>query len=202
MTEAAPVKIKPKDKPFYVSNPDLYKAYCDWHIGILEAKKQEEEIPEMPRYIAESIMKICTRLSYRPNFINYSYKEEMIGDAIENCIRTAKNFNPEKSTNPFSFITTIAWNAFLRRIQSEQKQSHIKAKMIEELPMDELMDVQEHDEETLSYHNQFIEFLRENSYTHSPDQPKRKKKKQLHEEIGLEEFFEGETNESDTHASD
>jgi DNA-directed RNA polymerase specialized sigma24 family protein len=190
--EAAEKKIRPRDRPHYVSNPVLYKAYCDWHIEILKASKEGKERPEMPKFIAESIMKICTRLAYRPNFINYSYRDEMIGDAIENCFRTATNFNPEKSINPFSFITTIAFNAFLRRIQSEQRQTHIKSKLIEELPIEELMDMQDHDEETMQHHHQFIDFLRENSFTKSPvETPRKKKKKLLHEEIGLEEFFDG-----------
>jgi len=199
----SPVKLKPKEKPHYVSNPELYKAYCDWYKELIKARKKNKEEPEMPRYIAESIMKICTRLAYRPNFINYSYRDEMIGDAIENCIRTVKNFNPEKSINPFSFITTIAFRAFLRRIAAEQKQTYVKSKMIEEMPMDELMDVQEHDEDTVQYHNQFIEFLRENSYISSAHEPaKRKKKKELHEEVGLEEFFSGETVVAETDADE
>lgn len=187
------VKIKPKEKPHYVSNKDLYEAYCEWHKSIIRSQKEEKPEPPIPNYIAESILKICTRLSYRPNFINYSYREEMIGDALENCIKTAKNFNPAKSTNPFSFITTIAYNAFLRRIEMEKKQAYVKGRLIEELPMEELMDIQDHDEDTMQRHNQFIDFLRENSYIPSGTEPhKKRKKKQLHEEIGLEEFFDGE----------
>jgi DNA-directed RNA polymerase specialized sigma24 family protein len=176
------VKISPKLKPHYVSNPELYKAYCEWYIKIIEAEAESRPPPDVPKYIAESIIKICTRLAYRPNFINYSFREDMIGDAIENCIRTVKNFNPEQSTNPFSFITTIAYNAFLRRIAAEHKQTFVKAKLISELPMDELMDVQDHDEETMQHHSQFIDFLRENSYIINATEPVKKRKKLLHEE--------------------
>jgi hypothetical protein len=193
-----PVKTHSSDRAHYVSNSELYKVYCDWYKELISARNNNQEEPEMPRYIAESIIKICTRLAYRPNFINYSYREDMIGDAIENCIRTVKNFNPEKSINPFSFITTIAFNAFLRRIKAEQNQTRVKSRLIAELPMDELMDVQEHDEDTLRYHNQFIEFLRENNYIGVSVIPvKSKQKKELYEEIGLEEFTNGWLSEND-----
>jgi DNA-directed RNA polymerase specialized sigma24 family protein len=185
------VKVKPKDRAHYVSNKDLYEAYCNWHKDILDAKAMELEEPQMSNYIAESIMKICHRLSFRPNFINYSYRDEMVADAIENCIKTVKNFNPAKSTNPFSFITTIAYNAFLRRIEMEKKQSYVKGKLIEELPMDELMNIDEHDEDTMKIHTQFVDYLRDNNYlvTESPlDRKKRKKQVKLHEET-LEEFM-------------
>jgi DNA-directed RNA polymerase specialized sigma24 family protein len=115
----------------------------------------------------------------------------MVADAIENCIKTVKNFNPAKSTNPFSFITTIAYNAFLRRIEMEKKQSYVKGKLIEELPMDELMNIDEHDEDTMKIHTQFVDYLRDNNYlvTESPlDRKKRKKQVKLHEET-LEEFM-------------
>lgn len=190
-----PKKLKPSEKPFYVSNKDLYECYCEWHKQIIETKKKDLPDPEMPRFIAESIMKITHRLSYRPNFINYSYRDEMVADAVENLVRTAKNFNPAKSTNPFSFITTIAWNAFLRRIEQEKKQAYVKAKMIEEIPLDELMDHQEHDDTEMSHlHNNFVEYLRENSFLHmeSPiEKKKRKRAAKLHEEENLEEFMEG-----------
>jgi DNA-directed RNA polymerase specialized sigma24 family protein len=183
-------KVSPKLKPNYVCNADLYQAYVDWNKEILEARESGKEDPQIPNYIAESILKICHRLSFRPNFINYSYREDMVGDALENCIKTAKNFNPAKSINPFSFVTTIAFNAFLRRIETEKKQSYVKGKMIEDMPLDELMDVQDHDDDIISYHNQFIEFLRENNYTNNliPDK-KHRKSVQLHEEDNLESFM-------------
>jgi DNA-directed RNA polymerase specialized sigma24 family protein len=186
-------KISPKLKPNYVCNADLYQAYVKWNQDIDEAKLHGKDEPPIPNYIAESIMKICHRLSFRPNFINYSYREDMVGDALENCIKTAKNFNIAKSENPFSFITTIAFNAFLRRIEAEKKQSYVKGKLIEDLPLDELMNIQEHDDDIVNYHNQFIEFLRENNYTDtttmSPAERKRNKKVQLHEEDNLESFM-------------
>lgn len=190
-------KLKPKEKAFYVSNKDLYEAYCDWHKEIIISVKKGKDEPQIPKFVAESIMKICHRLSYAPNFINYSYREDMVGDAIENCIKTAKNFNPAKSTNPFSFITTIAFNAFIRRIKMEKTQSYIKGKLIEELPIEDLMNLQEHDEDSMNTHNQFIEFLRDNNYTDTSTMPGPKKKAkeiQLHEENSLENFTLEEKN--------
>lgn len=193
------VKVKPKEKPHYVSNKDLYEEYCNWHKNIIEANRQGQPEPQMSRYIAESIMKICNRLSYRPNFINYSYRDEMVADAIENCIKTAKNFNPAKSTNPFSFITTIAYNAFLRRIEAEKKQSYVKGKLIEELPLDELMNIDDHDDDTMRIHSHFVDYLRDNNYLNqeSPLERKKRKKAKLHEEETLEDFMEGNLSEEE-----
>lgn len=193
------VKLKPKERPHYVSNKDLYQAYIDWYKEILEVS-DGEDIPQMPRYIAESIMKICTKLSYRPNFINYSYRDEMVSDAIENCIKTARNFNPAKSDNPFSFITTIAFNAFLRRIEMEKKQSYVKGRLLEELPIEDLMNIDDHDDDTAQMHRQFVDYLRENNYMvhESPaDRKKRKREAKLHEEDSLEEFMGGADSKSE-----
>lgn len=166
----------------YVSNIDLFAAYLKWYKEIEIEEEAGREAPPIPRYIAECMLKICTRLAYRPNFINYSYREEMIGDALENVIRTARKFKPEKSSNPFSFITTISFHAFLRRIAMEKKQTYIKGKIIEELPMDELMDVSDHDDDSFSHHQMFLEFLRDNSYIVGTQLPQRKKKELLHED--------------------
>ena len=99
----------------------------DWR----ETWPDEENIPPVTNYIGECFLKIATHLSYRPNCINYTYRDEMISDGIENCLQYVKNFNPEKSKNPFAYFTQINYYAFLRRIAKEKKQSHIKNKMIE-----------------------------------------------------------------------
>ena len=91
-------------------------------------------------------MKIATRLSHKPNFINYSFRDEMICDGIENCMQYIDNFNPEKSNNPFAYFTQIIYFAFLRRIDKEKKQPYIKFKMSERLNLDEATsDRQDHD---------------------------------------------------------
>ena len=88
--------------------------------------KLKKNIPPVTNYIGECFLKIATHLSYRPNFINYTYRDEMISDGIENCLQYVKNFNPEKSSNPFAYFTQIIYYAFLRRIQKEKKQTHVK----------------------------------------------------------------------------
>ena len=124
------VKEKAK-KPHYVDNKVFLAAMLEWKDEVNEAESEGEEIPPIPEYIGECFYKIATHLSYRPNFINYTYREEMIGDGIENCIQYAKNFNPEKSKNPFAYFTQIIYYAFLRRITKEKKQQSIKQKMID-----------------------------------------------------------------------
>jgi hypothetical protein len=99
--------------------------------SVIEAKEKDEPRPRIPNYIGECIMKISNHLSYRPNFINYTYKEEMISDGIENCLLYIDNFNPEKSKNPFAYFTQIIYYAFLRRMQKEKKQTYVKYKALE-----------------------------------------------------------------------
>tara|TARA_Y100000296_G_C5148564_1_gene245128 strand:- start:575 stop:1084 length:510 start_codon:yes stop_codon:yes gene_type:complete len=95
---------------------------------------------EISDFIGKCFMDIASGLSNRPNFINYTFKEDMVGDGVENCVRYCHNFNPEKSKNPFSYFTQIIYYAFLRRIEREKKQSYIKYKMTEMAKMDELVD--------------------------------------------------------------
>ena len=116
-----------KKSVHYVDNKKFLQAMIDWR----ETWPDEENIPPVTNYIGECFLKIATHLSYRPNFINYTYRDKMISDGIENCLQYVKNFNPEKSKNPFAYFTQIIYYAFLRRIAKEKKQSHIKNKMIE-----------------------------------------------------------------------
>src|SRR5210317_2028864 len=124
-------KKDPKKAEHYVNNKEFTAAVAEYSAGIKEAKANETDPPKMSEYIGECIYKIATRLSTRPNFINYTYRDEMICDAIENCIQYIDNFNPKKSSNAFAYITQICYYAFLRRIQKEKKQTKIKQKQIE-----------------------------------------------------------------------
>ena len=103
----------------------------DWNNGCKQAKEFGVDPPPISNYIGECFLKIANGLSYRPNFINYTYKQEMISDGIENCLQYIHNFNPEKSKNPFAYFTQIIYYAFIRRIQKEKKQTHVKLRMIE-----------------------------------------------------------------------
>ena len=104
----------------------------DYREKYLQAKDNDTELPIIPDYAGECFLKIAERLSHRPNFINYAFREEMVSDGIENCVMYASNFNPEKSSNPFAYFTQITYYAFLRRIEKEKKQLYIKYKTMDE----------------------------------------------------------------------
>ena len=95
--------------------------------------------PQITNYLGECFLKIATHLSYKPNFVNYMFRDDMISDGIENCVQYIHNFDPEKSKNPFAYFTQIIHYAFLRRIQKEKKQLEIKTKIIERTGYDEVM---------------------------------------------------------------
>ena len=115
----------------YVDNKKLLQAMIEWKELCVIAEKEGKVQPPVTNYIGDWFLKIATHLSYRPNFINYTYRDEMISDGIENCLQYVANFNAEKSKNPFAYFTQIIYYAFIRRIQKEKKQTHVKNKMIE-----------------------------------------------------------------------
>ena len=123
--------VKKAKGEHYVNNKEFLEAMVAWGEKCAEAKQNGKEQPPVTNYIGECFLKIATHLSYRPNFINYTYRDEMISDGIGNCLQYVANFNPEKSKNPFAYFTQIIYYAFLRRIQKEKKQTHVKNKMIE-----------------------------------------------------------------------
>ena len=115
----------------YIDNKEFHSAMIAWKELCKEAEEAGEEKPQVTNYIGECFLKIANGLSYRPNFINYTYRSEMVSDGIENCLQYIHNFDPDKSKNPFAYFTQIIYYAFLRRIQKEKKQTHIKNKIIE-----------------------------------------------------------------------
>ena len=121
-----------RKKQHYVDNEKFLEVMSDYREKYLQAKDNDTELPIIPDYAGECFLKIAERLSHRPNFINYAFREEMVSDGIENCVMYASNFNPEKSTNPFAYFTQIIYFAFLRRIEKEKKQLYIKYKTMEE----------------------------------------------------------------------
>ena len=116
----------------YVDNKKFHEEMVEYKTHCADVKNDDPEalIPIIPDYIGDCFMKIAERLSLRPNFVNYAFRDEMISDGIENCVQSAHNFNPEKSSNPFSYFTQIIYYAFIRRIQKEKKQLYIKYKSI------------------------------------------------------------------------
>ena len=155
-------------KPHYVNNKEFLQAMIEWKATVLEAEANDESRPQVTNYIGECFLKIANHLSYRPNFINYTYREEMISDGIENCLQYIDNFDPEKSKNPFAYFTQIIYFAFVRRITREKKQSKIKDKLLKSSNLEDMIMVQEHDDAG-AYQKQFMEFLQQYNFSDPDD---------------------------------
>ena len=126
-----PGMTRRKRSEHYVNNKEFLAALIKYREDKEIAAAKGLPKPPIPRYIGECFLKIANHLSFKPNFVNYMFKEDMISDGIENCVQYIHNFNPEKSQNPFAYFTQIINYAFLRRIQKEKKQMEIKARIIE-----------------------------------------------------------------------
>src|SRR5210317_1144274 len=162
---------KSNKKPeHYVNNKDFLNAMTEWKKECRKAKRKGTIEPPVTNYIGECFLKIANHLSYRPNFINYTFRDEMISDGIENCLQYLRNFDPKKSQNPFAYFTQIIYYAFIRRIQKEKKQTNIKYRMIEQANIDEFATLP--GDTNNDYKNQFLEFLRKNKP--STEEPKLK----------------------------
>ena len=136
---------RPKKSEHYVNNKEFLNALENYFAEVERAKLNDQPKPQIPRYIGECFLKIANHLSYKPNFVNHMFKDDMICDGIENCVRYVHNFNPEKSKNPFAYFTQIIYYAFLRRIQKEKKQLEIKGKILERSGYDEVMHTDTYD---------------------------------------------------------
>jgi hypothetical protein len=148
-----------KSKEHYVSNKEFLAAMIEYRKMVNTAKKEGKPKPPVTDYIGNCFLKIANHLSYRPNFINYTFRDDMISDGIENCLQYLDNFNPHKSNNPFAYFTQIIYYAFIRRIQKEKKQVTIKHKMLLDSNFDDMALMPGEDRE---FHNQFTEFLKKN----------------------------------------
>ena len=125
------VMTKRKRSEHYVNNKEFLAALIKYREDVEIASLQDKPKPVIPRYIGECFLKIANHLSFKPNFVNYMFKDDMICDGIENCVQYIHNFNPKKSENPFAYFTQIIYYAFLRRIQREKRQLEIKNKILE-----------------------------------------------------------------------
>ena len=164
-------------KQEYVNNKDFLAAMIEYKASVQNAETKNKSRPIVPTYVGECIMKIATHLARKPNFVNYTFKEEMISDGIENCLQYIDNFNPEKSNNPFAYFTQIIYYAFIRRIQKEKKQKKIKEKLIAEGGYED-MAVNEGDDG--HYRNQYSEFLQKHTTSdEAPIKRTRKRKGKL-----------------------
>ena len=143
-----------KRSEHYVNNKEFLAALIKHREDIEIAEIQGKDKPRIPRYIGECFLKIATHLSFKPNFVNYLFKEDMISDGIENCVQYIHNFNPEKSQNPFAYFTQIIHYAFLRRIQKEKKQLEIKNKILEKTGYEQVFERDTLDDSNYSDYNQ------------------------------------------------
>ena len=151
---------KAKEKPHYVDNKKFLEAMIEHRDKCEKAEKRGRKKPEVTNYIGECFLKIANHLSYRPNFINYTFRDDMISDGIENCLQYMNNFNPEKSKNPFAYFTQIIYYAFIRRIQKEKKQIQIKSKLIANAGVENMMDQLVGDD--AQYQSQMLDYLQKN----------------------------------------
>ena len=181
------VALTKKKKEHYVDNKKFLEEMKKYHKKVQSARKRNRKDPPITNYIGECFLKIANHLSYRPNFINYTYKEDMISDGIENCLQYVANFDPEKSNNPFAYFTQIIYYAFIRRIQKEKKQTTIKQKLIMKGGLDEIV---RQESDNTDYQNQYSEFLKKNMI-YEEEKPKEDKsvKRKKKEPKKLEYFM-------------
>lgn len=157
--------MKPKEKPHYVNNREFSEAVVAYCTSVQEAKGEGQSTPIVTDYIASCFLKIAEGLSHKANFVRYTYREEMVMDAVENCLKAIENYDIEAATrsgkpNAFAYFTQISWYAFLRRIQKEKKQQDIKMKFIAEADVAEFLDDEGEGYGNMHHASPFVDNLR------------------------------------------
>jgi hypothetical protein len=183
------VNMSEKKTKHYVNNADFLQALIVYRENCEKAKSENKLEPSIPNYIGECFLKIADHLSRKPNFISYSFRDEMISDGIENCLMYFRNFDPEKSKNPFAYFTQIIYYAFLRRIMKEKKQLYVKYKATEQFG---LLDEGEMYEDENGNMKQFEMYDNISEFIHTFEENKKKKKIKAKEDaesalLGIEE---------------
>lgn len=150
----------------YVNNREFSQAVVDYCTELDQAKKNKQPLPIVPDYIASCFLKIAEGLSHKSNFIRYTYREEMVMDAVENCLKAIENYNIEAATrsgnpNAFAYFTQISWFAFLRRIAKEKKQQDIKIKYMASSGVEEFIMTNEGDVASQQAVQAFVDTLRD-----------------------------------------
>ena len=150
----------------YVNNAEFSQAVVDYVTVLQEAKKEEQQLPVVPDYIASCFLRIAEGLSHKSNFIRYTYREEMVMDAVENCLKAIENYNLEAATrtgkpNAFAYFTQITWYAFLRRIAKEKKQQDIKFKYLTRSGIENFIDNELGDGVSQQVVGAFVDTLRD-----------------------------------------
>lgn len=157
--------MKPSERPHYVNNAEFSQAVVDYVLTVREAREKGEPDPVVPDYIARCFLKICEGLSHKSNFVRYTYREEMVMDAVENCLNAVGNYNIEAATrkgkpNAFGYFTQISWFAFIRRIKKEKKQQDVKLKYLAESGIEEFMVDADEDPQVAKAVQSFVDNLR------------------------------------------
>lgn len=155
-----------KQSVHYVNNREFSLAVVDYVSAANKARELDQEIPIVPDYIARSFLRIAEGLSHKQNFIRYTYREEMVMDAVENCLKAIKNYDIDTATrsgnpNAFAYFTQISWYAFLRRIQKEKRQFDIKQKYLTESGIEAFLVNDDNDIATTAAISHFVDELKD-----------------------------------------
>jgi len=193
--------MKPKEKPHYVNNREFSESVVAYCTRVRKAKEEDTPVPIVPDYIAQCFLRIAEGLSHKANFVRYTYREEMVMDAVENCLKAIENYDIEAATrsgkpNAFAYFTQISWYAFLRRIQKEKKQQDIKLKFISEADVSEfLFD----NDDTAPVAGSLVDTLRfridtvkaaDDEFKEYVKEEKKRKRRAVHVDSDLSEFLE------------
>jgi len=157
--------MKAKDKPHYVNNAQFSEAVVEYVKHAREVESQGLDKPQINDYIASCFLKIAEGLSHKANFVRYTYREEMMMDAVENCLKAIDNYNLETATrtgkpNAFAYFTQISWYAFLRRIEREKKQQDIKMRYLTESGIEDLISEESQNDDAFRQTQAFVDELR------------------------------------------
>ena len=189
--------MKPKNKPHYVNNKDFSLAVVNYVEKVVLSKNKNNKVPLVPDYIAECFLKIAEGLSHKANFVRYTYREEMVMDAVENCLKAITNYDIDAATrtgvpNAFAYFTQICYYAFLRRIAKEKKQQDIKFRWIEKSGIEEFILQEEGENEDIE--RSFFDELREriDRVKEADEELKRfaREEKELVKKRGIEFFMD------------
>lgn len=150
--------MKKKQPAHYINNKEFLAAMTEYRESVIRAAARDQERPRVPEYIGECFVKIANHLAFKSNFVNYSFKDEMILDGIECCLTYMDNFDPAKSNNPFAYFTQLTYYAFVRRIQKEKKYMDIKNKYLKSMDLDAFFD---QDPDNLQGTTEFLEAMKQ-----------------------------------------
>ena len=191
-----------KQNAHYVNNADFSQAVVDYVTEANKARNDKVEVPKVPDYVAQCFLRIAEGLSHKSNFSRYTYREEMVMDAVENCLKAINNYNLEAATrtgkpNAFAYFTQISWFAFLRRIAKEKKQQDVKLRYLEKSGIENFVDLDLADEAAGNVIETFVDGLRDridkikqtDNVINTLYKEEKKRKRTKHADSDLSEFL-------------